>query len=70
VSVEDGQYPFATGQVWAEPDIDHAVWYMRSLLEDPGYGRRLGALASRHIRTFHSYRACGIRYVNRLGEVA
>src|SRR5207302_10340562 len=24
-SVPDGAYPFAKGQVWAEPDIDHAV---------------------------------------------
>ncbi len=69
IDVEEGQYPYAKGQVWAEPDIDHAVYYMLKLLDDRGYGRKLGEIASRHIRTYFSYRAIGLRYKNRLEEI-
>lgn len=69
INVEEGQYPYAKGQVWAEPDIDHAVHYILKLLDDREYGRRLGAIASRHIRTYFSYKAIGLRYKNRLEEI-
>jgi glycosyltransferase involved in cell wall biosynthesis len=69
VNVEEGQYPYARGQVWAEPDIDHAVHYMLKLLDERDYGRKLGEIASRHIRTCFSYRAIGLRYNNRLEEI-
>jgi glycosyltransferase involved in cell wall biosynthesis len=69
VPVRVGQYPFAEGQVWAEPDIDHAVSYMDKLLRDSDYGRAMGSTASRDIRVRLSYRASGLRYARRLGEV-
>lgn len=69
VPVEDGQYPYGEGQVWAEPDIDHAMWYMYRLLMDYDYGRILGAIGSRHIRQFFSYRAIGLRYQNRIESI-
>ena len=69
IDVEEGQYPYARGQVWAEPNIDHAVYYMLKLLDERDYGRRLGDIASRHIRTYFSYRAIGLRYKNRLEEI-
>ena len=31
VKVKKGQYPFGVGQLWAEPDIDHAASLMRQL---------------------------------------
>ena len=62
VPVGDGQYPYGRGQVWAEPDIDHAVWYMHKLVTDYDYGMKRGAIGSRQIRQFFSYRAIGIRY--------
>ena len=69
IDVEEGQYPYARGQVWAEPDVDHAVYYMLKLLDDRDYGRKLGEIASRHIRTHFSYRAIGLRYKNHLEEI-
>jgi glycosyltransferase involved in cell wall biosynthesis len=69
VNLEEGQYPYARGQVWAEPDIDHAAYYMLKLLDDPDYGRKLGEVASRYIRTYFSYRATGLRYKSRLEEI-
>ena len=69
IDVEEEQYPCAKGQVWAEPDVDHAVHYMLRLLDDRDHGRKLGETASRHIRTYFSYRAIGLRYRNRLEEI-
>jgi glycosyltransferase involved in cell wall biosynthesis len=35
VPVRNGDYPFAEGQVWAEPDVAHAAWHMRRLVNEP-----------------------------------
>ena len=69
VPVLDGQYPHGKGQVWADPDIDHAAWYMNKVLVDRDYGRRLGGIGSRHIRQFFSYRAIGLRYQNLIERI-
>ncbi len=69
IPVQEGQYLYTDGQVWAEPDVDHAVDYMFKLLSDKEYGRRLGSVASRHIRQFYSYRAVGLRSMQRLAEI-
>lgn len=39
--VSPEEYPFAGGQLWAEPDVAHAAWWMRRLVEDPGLRQRL-----------------------------
>jgi glycosyltransferase involved in cell wall biosynthesis len=70
IPVKEGQYPHASGQVWADPNVDQAAAYMVSLLDDPGAGRNLGARASAHVRTHFSHRACGLRYAARLGEIS
>jgi glycosyltransferase involved in cell wall biosynthesis len=69
IDVEERQYPYARGQVWAEPDIDHAVDWMLRLVDQPGYGSKLGQIASRHIRQCFSYRAVGLQYKQRLAEI-
>jgi glycosyltransferase involved in cell wall biosynthesis len=69
IPVREGQYPYPVGQVWAEPDADHAVEYMLKLLSDRDYGRNLGAAASRYVRQYFSYRAMGLRYKARIEEI-
>ncbi len=69
INVEEGQYPYSEGQVWAEPDIDHAVHHMLKLVDNQDYGRQLGQVASHHIRVHFSYRASGLRYQNRLEQI-
>lgn len=66
IPVEEGQYPFHEGQVWADPDIGHAAASMAEVVRDREGARRRGALASREIRVHFSYRAVGLRYENRL----
>jgi glycosyltransferase involved in cell wall biosynthesis len=68
-SVPDGAYPFSEGQVWAEPDIAHAVDHMLKLVSDRDYARKVGENASRDIRINFSWRAAGLRYVRRVAEI-
>ena len=69
VNVVDGQYPYAKGQVWAAPDIDDAAAHMMRVLANRDYGRRLGEVASRHMRVHFGYRARGLRYRDRLERI-
>ena len=67
--IPDGAYPFAQGQVWAEPDVDSAVDQMRRLVSDRDYGRSIGEEACRDIRVHFSDRATGLRYSDRIAEI-
>lgn len=69
IPVERNKYPHWAGQFWAEPDLDQAVQHMAKVYDDPYYARKLGQKASLKIRTDFGYRACGIRYLNRLNEI-
>jgi glycosyltransferase involved in cell wall biosynthesis len=62
--------PYRAGQVWADPDLDHAAWWMRRLVEDVALRRRLGAAGRETIRTRFSPEAVGRRYQNRLALLA
>jgi glycosyltransferase involved in cell wall biosynthesis len=63
------EYPFWEDQVWAEPSVDSAIRWMLRLVDEPAWGRQLGARASRHIRSHFSYRAIGLRYLERLRAI-
>lgn len=62
-------YPHPQGQVWADPDLDHAVAVLEALIDDPAEARRLGAAARRRMRLHFSHRASGLRYAARLAEI-
>ena len=36
-----GEYPYSEGQVWADPDIDHAAWWMHRIAENRFLRQRL-----------------------------
>ena len=38
-------WPYMAGQQWADPDIEQASWWMKTLREDPARGRELGTAA-------------------------
>jgi glycosyltransferase involved in cell wall biosynthesis len=69
IPVGDQEYPFATGQNWADPDIDHAVWFMRRLVNDPDYVQTIGQHAAYFIKTYHSPTAVGAKYRARLAAL-
>lgn len=66
VPVGPGEYAYGEGQVWAEPDIDHAARHMRRLVEDAAFSRDLGAAAAAYMAEHHSAAAIGRRYTERL----
>jgi glycosyltransferase involved in cell wall biosynthesis len=68
-AVPDGAYPSSEGQVWAEPDIGHAVDHMLKLVSDRDHAREIGENASRDIRVNFSWRAAGLRYIRRVAEI-
>jgi glycosyltransferase involved in cell wall biosynthesis len=35
VAVSENDYPVASGQSWADPDVAHAAWQMRTVRKDP-----------------------------------
>lgn len=69
IPVPQGAYPFAEGQVWAEPDQEEAVRHMLRVIDDPDFGREIGRRASRRIRRDFGYRKIGLHYVNRLQQI-
>ncbi len=66
VPVEPGAYPESRGQVWADPDIDHAAWHMRRLAERSADAQRLAAAGKKYIHENHSLARVGARYKERL----
>jgi glycosyltransferase involved in cell wall biosynthesis len=66
VPVLPGQYPCAEGQVWAEPDMEHAAWYMRRLVRNRDYREMLSRAARKTIANHYSSEATGAHYLRRL----
>jgi glycosyltransferase involved in cell wall biosynthesis len=69
VPVLKGEYPFWKGQMWADPDIDHAAKWMRRLYEDRDLCRRIGISAQESIRSAHGAHAVGLRMASRLNQL-
>ena len=61
-------YPHWQGQHWAEPDVEQATAHMVTLLDEPEKGVALGRRASLDLRRDFSYRAIGVRTLQRLEE--
>lgn len=70
VPLADGDYPHWQEQVWAEPDTGQAAGFMARLVDDPQAGRALGRKAAISVRRDFSYRAAGVRYLERLRDIA
>lgn len=66
VPVGTGEYVFAEGQVWAEPDIDHAAAQMRKVFNSSNDSRQVGARAEQFIKEEFGPRAIGARYRARM----
>jgi len=70
VTLDRSYGPYSKGQTWAEPDGEHAAWWMRRMVEDPALGRRIGAAARAHMETHFSPAVVGARYRRRLEAIA
>lgn len=70
VPVGKGQYAHERGQVWAEPDVEHAAWYMTKLVADDSYRRGIAGRGQRYVRETFDPRALGAKYRERLEHLA
>jgi glycosyltransferase involved in cell wall biosynthesis len=69
IPVRDGEYPFGEGQLWADPDVDHAVALLNAVIENRPLSQVIAARGRRDVRVGHSYRAVGIKILNRASEI-
>lgn len=58
--------PYARGQTWADPDVDQAAHWMRSLADDTSFRESLGKRAAADVRRSFSPKTIGRRYQRRL----
>ena len=70
VTLDRDHGPYAKGQIWAEPDLDHAAEWMNRLFADQALARSLGAAARTTIEERFSPAVIGARYKRRLETIA
>jgi glycosyltransferase involved in cell wall biosynthesis len=64
------EYPFGEGLSWAEPDVDHAAWWMRRLVTDRKIGERLAKQGQELTLATYSPEIVGAGYAAMLRERA
>jgi len=69
VPVGPHEYPHATGQHWADPDLEQAAWYMRRLVSDPAWGAALADRGRELVEAQHGLLPVGQRYRARLEKL-
>ena len=70
IELTENHGPYTKGQRWADPDVSHAAWHMRRLVEDRDLGQRLGSAAAATIRRDFSPARIGALYAERLRAMA
>ena len=69
IPVGEQDYPYGTGQHWAEADGEMAASFMRALVSEPTLAREKGTRAARDVRRDLSFAAAGRRYRQRLEQL-
>lgn len=70
VTLDRNHGPYAKGQVWADPDVDHAAEWMQRIVADRALASALGAAGRATIERDFSPPAIGARYRRRLEAIA
>lgn len=66
IDVRPDEYPHGNGQLWADPDLDHAAYFMRRLVDDRAFASDLGRRARDHMAREFSFSAIGKRIADEL----
>jgi glycosyltransferase involved in cell wall biosynthesis len=67
--LKEGEYPFWKGQKWANPDLDHAAWLMRRMIEDQLETKQIAKAGRNKILTDYAPAVVGQRYLARLRQI-
>jgi glycosyltransferase involved in cell wall biosynthesis len=70
VTLDRNHGPYAKGQIWASPDIDHAAWWMQQLQGDRALVQKIGAAARASTEAKLSPAVIGRRYRQRLEAIS
>ncbi len=63
----DADYgPYKKGNIWAEPDTEHAAYFMRQVFHNYSEAQQVGAIAAQDIKTLLSPKVAGQRIQKRL----
>lgn len=69
IDVAPNAYIFSEGKQWANPNIEHAAFYMKRLFEDEDYRQAIGICGQQYVENTFNMDVCGQRYVNRLKQI-
>jgi hypothetical protein len=69
VPVQVGEYPFAKRQLWAEPNVDHAIELLDAAIGAPEWARAIAANGRQDVRLEHGFRAVGLRVLKRITQI-
>lgn len=69
IPVQDGEYPFSTGQHWADPDVSVAAEYMRAVAAAPDHMACIGAAAKSYMQSNHSIKVMSQAIEQRLQDI-
>ena len=70
VEISEDAGPYRKGGHWAEADVDHAAWYMRELVNDGDFRRKIAQAGQATIREEFSPTVVGRMYRERLKTIA
>ena len=69
ISVKENEYPFWESQQWADPNLDHAAWLMRTIVSDPTHTKQVSRAGKHKILTEYSPEHVGQLYKQRLEQI-
>ena len=69
IPIESDQYVMPAGQMWADPDENHAAQYMQKLVQDPVYAKEVGDHARDYMVKNFNAEIIGNKYRKRLAEL-
>lgn len=61
---------YESGVNWAEPDVEHAAYFLGKLIDDPGLSSEIGKVAQHTMRSKFSPQVIGRKYVERLSLIS
>ena len=68
-SLKESDYPFWQGQKWADPDLEHAAWLMRHIIENASETQAIALAGKNKILTDYDPVVVGRRYLDRLLQI-
>jgi GT2 family glycosyltransferase/glycosyltransferase involved in cell wall biosynthesis len=70
IKLEKNFGPYGKGQTWADPDTDHAAWFMRKVFENKTFRDEVSQQAKRTIKERFSLQTIGNLYTQRLRTIS